>query len=150
MAASTSSSALAEERGAIQAEEAMSRLHWSNAFLSAALLASIACAKSFTIEQVLSAPFPSQLTAAPGGRKVAWILNERGLRNIWIASAPDWKGARLTPYASDNGVDIGQLQWMPDGASIVYVRGGDLEFPERSGPNPRSNPAGVGQAIWMI
>ena len=117
--------------------------------LAAALLASLASAKTFTIQQALSAPFPSQLTAAPGGRKVAWILNQRGVRNIWTASAPDWKGARLTPYASDDGVEIGQLQWTPDGGSIVYVRGGDLEFLDRSSPNPRSNPEGTGQAIWI-
>ena len=42
-------------------------------------------AKSFTLEQVMSAPFPSELTAAPGGGKVAWVLNERGARNVWIA-----------------------------------------------------------------
>jgi hypothetical protein len=35
-------------------------------------------AKSFTLEQVMSAPFPSELTAAPGGGKVAYRTLLRG------------------------------------------------------------------------
>src|SRR6266700_2795796 len=114
------------------------------------LLASFASAKTFTLEQVLSAPFPSELVAAPGGGKVAWLLNERGARNIWIAAAPDYKGVRLTTYNGDDGQDAGQLRWTPDGRSIVYVRGGDLEFPGRPDPNPTANPAGVEQAMWIV
>ena len=99
--------------------------------LATILLASAAAAGTFTLEQVLSAPFPSDLTAAPGGGKVAWLLNERGARNVWIAAAPDYKGIRVTSYSNDDGQDIGQLHWTPDGRAVVYVRGGDLEFPDR-------------------
>ena len=106
-------------------------------------------AKTFTLEQVLSAPFPSELIAAPGGGKVAWLLNERGARNIWIAAAPDFKGVRLTNYTEDDGQDVGQLQWTPDASAVVYVRGGDLEFLGRPDPNPMADPAGVEQAIWI-
>ncbi len=113
------------------------------------VLVSAAAAKTFTLEQVLSAPFPSELIAAPGGAKVAWLLNERGARNIWIAAAPDYKGVRLTAYTEDDGQDIGQLQWTPDARAVVYVRGGDLEFLGRPDPNPSADPAGVEQAIWM-
>lgn len=119
-------------------------------FLLAVLaVASTAAAASFTLEQVLSAPFPSELIAAPGGGKVAWLLNERGARNIWVASAPDFKGTRLTAYTGDDGTDIGQLQWTPDGRAVVYVRGGDLEFLGRPDPNPTGNPTGADQAIWI-
>ena len=85
----------------------------------AVLLASAAGAKTFTLEQVLSAPFPSVLIAAPGGGKVAWLLNERGARNIWIAAAPDYKGVRLTTYGGDDGQEIGQLHWTSDGRAVV-------------------------------
>jgi len=125
----------------------MLHLRWSSVLLA---LASSLGAKTFTIEQVLSAPFPEDLTAAPNGKKVAWVSNERGSRNVWIASAPDWKGASVTAYASDDGVEISQLEWTPDSASVLYVRGGDFEFPERPGPNARSDPAGVSQAIWIV
>jgi hypothetical protein len=113
------------------------------------VLASLAGAKSFTLEQVMSAPFPSELMAAPGGGKVAWILNERGARNIWIASAPDFKGTRLTTYKDDDGQDVGQIHWTPDARAVVYVRGGDLEFLGRPDPNPMADPAGVDQSIWI-
>ena len=68
--------------------------------LAGVFLASLALAKTFTLEQVLSAPFPSELIAAPGGGKVAWLLNERGARNVWMAAAPDYKGVRLTYYTA--------------------------------------------------
>ena len=113
------------------------------------LLASLALAKTFTLEQVLSAPFPSELIAAPGGGKVAWLLNEKGARNIWTATAPDFKGVRLTNYTRDDGQDVGQLCWTPDGIAVIYVRGGDLEFLGRPAPNPTADPAGVDQSIWI-
>src|ERR1019366_5492771 len=67
------------------------------------------------IERYLNAPFASELVAAPGGGKVAWILNERGARNLWVAAAPDYKGRRLTAYKDDDGQDLGDLAWSPDG-----------------------------------
>src|ERR1035438_7758083 len=117
--------------------------------LAAVFLASLALAKTFTLEQVLSAPFPSELIAASGGGKVAWLLNERGARNIWVAAAPDFKGVRLTNYTRDDGQDMGQLRWTPDANAVVYVRGGDLEFLGRPDPNPTADPAGVDQSIWI-
>jgi dipeptidyl aminopeptidase/acylaminoacyl peptidase len=117
--------------------------------LTSLLVASFASSKTFTLEQVLSAPFPSELVAAPGGGKVAWLLNERGARNVWIASAPDFKGVRLTNYTGDDGQDVGQLHWTPDARAVVYVRGGDLEFLGRPDPNPMADPAGVEQAVWI-
>jgi len=109
-----------------------------------------ATAASFTLDQVLSAPFPSDMVSAPGGGKVAWLLNERGARNIWIAAAPDFKGVRLTSYTVDDGQDIGQLQWTPDARAVVFVRGGDLEFLGRPDPNPSANTEGVEQAIHIV
>src|SRR5712691_6871260 len=83
--------------------------------------------KQFTLEQVMSAPFPSDLVAAPAGGKVAWVLNVKGARNIWI----------------------GELAWTPDAQSIVFTRGGDLEgFGEN--PNPRSRAEEPKQGIWIV
>src|SRR5665213_446562 len=107
-------------------------------------------AKTFTVEQVLSAPFPSEMVAAPGGGAVAWLLNERGARNVWYAAAPGFKGVALTSWTEDDGQDLGQLHFTADGKSVVFVRGGDLEFLGRSDPNPAADPAGVEQAIWIV
>jgi dipeptidyl aminopeptidase/acylaminoacyl peptidase len=117
--------------------------------LAGVFLTTLAVARTFTLEQVLSAPFPSELIAAPGGGKVAWLLNERGARNVWMAAAPDFKGVRLTNYTQDDGQDVGQLRFTPDGKAVIYVRGGDLEFLGRPDPNPVADPAGVDQSIWI-
>jgi len=105
-------------------------------------------ARAATIEQYLSAPFASEMTAAPSGGKVAWILNEQGARNIWVAAAPDYKGRRLTAYKDDDGQDLGQLAWTEDGRAILYVRGGDLDT-HRDIPNPQSRPETPEQAIYI-
>src|SRR5580698_5531793 len=97
------------------------------AFLVASL-SFAASARRFTLEQVMSAPFPSDLTAAPKGGAVAWVLDQHGARNIWVAEAPDYKGRRLTNYRSDDGQEIAQIVWTPDGHSIIFVRGGDFEM----------------------
>ena len=49
----------------------------------------------FTIDQVLSAPFPGNLTAAPTGDAVAWVFNDKGVRNLWVAEAPEYKARPL-------------------------------------------------------
>ncbi len=42
----------------------------------------------FTLSQVLSFPFPSDLVAAPRGSTIAWVSFERGLRSIYVAAWP--------------------------------------------------------------
>ena len=114
------------------------------------LVFSILTCSAATLEQYLSAPFASEIHAAPGGGKVVWILNERGARNLWVAAAPDYKGRRLTSYKDDDGQDIGMIQWTADGKSILYVRGGDLEHIGRDNPNPRTLAMTPEQAIYVI
>ncbi len=94
--------------------------------ISALLLAVAACAQqpSFTLEQVLGFAFPSDVTAAPGGGKVAWASNARGVRNIMVAEAPRYQARRLTNYVNDEGRELGEIQWAPDGGSVVYTRSG--------------------------
>ena len=116
--------------------------------LACSLLAA-APAKRFTLEQILSAPFPTDLTAAPTGGAVAWVLDQNGARNIWIAEAPDYKGHRLTDYHNDDGQEIAQIAWTPDGRSIVFVRGGDFET-GGDNPNPAALTEGVEQDIWIV
>jgi dipeptidyl aminopeptidase/acylaminoacyl peptidase len=105
-------------------------------------------AGAITLEQLLSAPFPSNLTASRTAGKIAWVLDEKGARNIWVAESPGYKGRRLTSFTTDDGQEIGDLAWTPDARSMVYVRGGDLEM-HRDNPNPASLAAGVEQAIWI-
>jgi len=87
----------------------------------------------------MSAPFPSDLVAAPVGGSVAWVQIAKGARNIWVASPPEYKGRQLTSYSEDDGEDLGELVWTADAKAIVYTRGGDLDNFGES-PNPRSAP----------
>jgi len=105
--------------------------------------------KSFTLEQVTGAAFPSDLIAAPRDGKVAWVLSARGARNVWIAESPAYKGHRVTSYTEDDGQEIAELCFTPDARFIVYVRGGDFENGGEN-PNPGHRPEGAEQAIWII
>jgi len=121
----------------------------SSPFL-AALLASAACAQaSFTLEQIMSAPFPSAPVVSPSGGRIAWVFNARGVRNIWVAEPPAYRGHSVTAYTEDDGQEISELRWTPDGRQIVYVRG---EGANSAGeyPNPTSDPKGAEQQVWVV
>jgi len=102
-----------------------------------------------SIEAYLNAPFASEILAAPGGGRVAWILDEHGARNLWVAAAPDYKGRRLTSYKDDDGQDLGDIAWSADGRFLLYARGGDLET-NGDVPNPRNLPQTPEQAVYAI
>jgi dipeptidyl aminopeptidase/acylaminoacyl peptidase len=106
-------------------------------------------AKSFTLEQVLSAPFATDLVAAKKANRVAWTLDDQGKRNIWVAEAPNFEARRLTSYLQDDGQELSQVSFSEDGNTIVYTRGGEKNSAGQS-PNPTSDPAGVTQAVWAI
>jgi N-acyl-D-aspartate/D-glutamate deacylase/dipeptidyl aminopeptidase/acylaminoacyl peptidase len=103
----------------------------------------------FTLQQVLSAPFASDLVAAPTGSRVAWIFNIEGKRNIWVAEGPDFKARQLTQYNEDDGQEITEPSFTRDGKWIVYVRGGE-ENSAGEVPNPTSDPAGAARAIYAV
>ena len=113
------------------------------------LVVAPAAAQQVTLEGLLSAPFPSVIVAAPTGGHVAWVQNARGSRNVWVASAPDFKARQLTAYTGDDGQDIATLTWSRDGKTVVYVRGGG---PNRQNeiPNPAWSPEAAEQAIWAV
>ncbi|MGB9408733.1 MAG: prolyl oligopeptidase family serine peptidase, partial [Terracidiphilus sp.] len=104
--------------------------------------------------QVMSAPFNSDLIAAPAKDRLAWLSNVEGRRNIWVAT-PSGNGSgyvshQITQYLSDDGQEITDLEWSPDAESIVYVRGGDPGAPEKMSPNPAHLPQGAEQDVWLV
>jgi len=132
---------------------------WSGAarVATAGLLAAAAWAASaparaaapFTVRDVMAAPFASELVASPDGRSIAWVINDRGVRNVWAASAPAFEGRALTSYAREDGLELSDLAFSADGRRLVFVRGGP---PSRAGevPNPTSEVAGAEQALYSI
>ncbi len=105
--------------------------------------------KPITLEQLMSAPFPSNLTAAKKINRIAWTLNQEGRRNIWVAEGPAFTAKQLTNYNSDDGQELSDLSFSTDSNTIAYVRG---EGKNTAGqvPNPTSNPAGTEQAVWTV
>ncbi len=97
----------------------------------------------------MSAPFASELTASPKGARTAWLLNEAGVRNIWVAEGPAWKGRRLTSFTKDDGQDISGLAWTADGENLLFVHGGDFENGGEN-PNPDMSPSKPDQSIWTV
>lgn len=109
-------------------------------------------AQTFTLPQVMSGPFSSHLQPAPRGSQVVWIADQQGRRNLWIADTakPATSARQLTAYTADDGQDLGDIVWTPDAHSVIYVRGGDFEFPAKGLPNPALLTAGVDQTIYLI
>lgn len=108
----------------------------------------------FTLRQVMSAPFNSELTAAPAKDAFAWVANVQGRRNIWVAmqsaSGSGYTSRQITDYTKDDGQAIEDLRWSPDAKWIVYVRGGSSDNPEDAAPNPAHFPGGAERDVWMV
>lgn len=103
----------------------------------------------FTLEQVLSTPFPSDLVAAPAGARIAWVYDWEGRRNVWVAAGPEFIARQLTHYTLDDGQELSDLQFTPDGSGILYVRGGSKNQ-EGELPNPTDDVAGVLQQVMVV
>jgi dipeptidyl aminopeptidase/acylaminoacyl peptidase len=105
-------------------------------------------AQSFTIEQVLGAPFPTQLTSAHQGSRIAWVFAQRGAQNVWIASGPQFVSQQVTHYTGDTGQPIASLRLTPDGASVVYARGTEVNGEQRSA-SPLGDAKQPKQQVWI-
>jgi dipeptidyl aminopeptidase/acylaminoacyl peptidase len=128
--------------------------------LGVALLSSIAWASgraqgtAFTTAQAIDYPYASNLVAAQTGSRIAWVLNESGVRNVWVAEGPGFVARRLTSYHADDGQELTNLVLSSDGMTVVYVRGGDHDgnWPVESGqqPDPSSSPIAQHVEIWAV
>jgi dipeptidyl aminopeptidase/acylaminoacyl peptidase len=105
-------------------------------------------AQSFTIEQILGAPFPTQLTGAPQGSRIAWVFSQQGAQNVWVADGPQFTPRQVTHYIGDTGQPIASLRLSPDGSSIIYARGTEVNSEQRSA-NPRNEATQPKQDVWI-
>lgn len=78
----------------------------------------------FTIDQVMQAPYPSDLTAAPHGKDVAWVFDTKGVRNVWVAGSA--KAHQVTQF-TDDGFNVDEIAWSADEQHLAFTRGGSLE-----------------------
>ncbi len=103
----------------------------------------------FSIEDILSPGYASELVAARAADRIAWIEYERGMRNVYTAASPGFEPVRLTEFTNDDGVDLSDLQISNDGSVVAFIRG---HTPNREGwiANPSSDPGGGERAVWAV
>jgi dipeptidyl aminopeptidase/acylaminoacyl peptidase len=105
--------------------------------------------QAYTLDEILSYLHPTDLISSPKGDLAAWVFNEKGRRNIWVAQGHEDKARQLTHYGEDDGQELTDLAFSSDGSIIVFVRGGEKNQAGEN-PNPTSNPEGAEQAIWAV
>jgi dipeptidyl aminopeptidase/acylaminoacyl peptidase len=115
---------------------------------------SAAQAAGFTIEQALSAPFCTDLRAAPAKGRLAWVANIGGRRNLWVAEpaagGKDFVSRQITHYSDDDGQELSAPEWTPDGESVVFVRGDSVQGEGHPVPNPAWFAKGAQQQVWIV
>jgi dipeptidyl aminopeptidase/acylaminoacyl peptidase len=106
---------------------------------------------SFTIEQVLSSFFPNELIGSTHSSRVAWVFDAKGVRNVWVADGPDFihTARQVTQYHDDDGQPIASLRITPDGKTVVYALGTELNDAQESA-NPASWTRGAKQQVFSI
>ena len=111
-------------------------------------------ASEFSMAQVLHYPFATERAAAEHGDVIAWVCNLDGVRNVWIARGPSFTPSKATQYLDDDGQEITQLTFSPDGSRLVFVLGGDHDanWPAEGNlsPDPSSSPEQPVTAIWAV
>lgn len=119
-------------------------------FFCIALLLSIGRIKAqIKIEDLLSVPFPTDLKSSNDGKQIAWVFNNQGVRNLYIADAATLSVKALTTHASDDGVEISEVVFTPNGNKILFVEGNPNNG-EGEAANPALLQTKTNRAIWVI
>src|SRR6266849_3865738 len=108
-----------------------------------------AAAVNFTLEQVMSSPFPSNLVAASRRGRVAWVFDAKGVRNLWVADAPNFAARQVTRYEGDEGLPIASLRITADGRTLVFVRGSETNENGRVA-DPTNGVWSRKQQVWAV
>jgi dipeptidyl aminopeptidase/acylaminoacyl peptidase len=127
-----------------------SHIVWGLILILASSAAGRAAAEgTFTLEQVLSPPYPWGLVSAKNADRVAWVFYEQGERNVWTAAAPDFQPVNLTGHAKDEVFELPEVFITDGGGTVVYVKNGR---PNSEGwvTNSDSGVDGRKQEIWAV
>ncbi len=109
-------------------------------------LAKVSIAQT-NLEQFLNHPTESNFVSSSDGKNIAWTINDAGKRNVMIKTGSDLP-RMLTDYQQDDGQEISQLAFSPNGTKLVFVRGGGANQKGQN-PNPASLSEGTEQAIYF-
>src|SRR5579859_2222962 len=130
--------------------------HVVAALLGAAIVgvSAPALAAAPTLEAVLGYPFQSGVVAAEHGGAIAWVQTVRGVRNVWLARAPDYAPRQVTANTQDDGQELTNLTFSPDGTRLAWVRGGDHDanWPAEGNlaPDPAASAEQPQVTIWAV
>jgi dipeptidyl aminopeptidase/acylaminoacyl peptidase len=105
------------------------------------------CFSQSALEQLLSHPIESGFASSKDGKNIAWVINDHGKRNIVVKTGTDLPRF-VTDFQQDDGQEISQLTFSPNGLKLLFVRGGGANNKGQS-PNPASLADGTEQAIYF-
>lgn len=109
--------------------------------------AGVSAQRRLAVDQFLAPAYPFELVAAKKAERIAWLAYEQGRRNVYTATAPDFRPVRITRHTKDDGIDLTSLAISEDGSTVIFVRG---HSPNRDGwiANPASSADGARRTIW--
>ena len=79
-----------------------------------------------TIDNLVNIKHPSEATWAPDGRRLAFVWDQAGIQNVWLAdtqAAGTVAPKNLTSFETGT---VENLFWSKDGRTLYFVRDGDL------------------------
>lgn len=110
--------------------------------------AQVPYSESFSLDDVLALPVTGAPVVSRFGEHIAWIVEERGRRNVWVA-APSVAARQLTQFDEDDGMLISSLSFNDDGTWLIFMRGGRVNN-RGEVYNPRNLPDPVQNALWRV
>ena len=66
---------------------------------------------------------------------------------MWIADAPNFEARQVTHYMGDDGMPIASLRLTPDGRTVVYARGSEVNNAGETA-DPTSGVEKRAQQVW--
>ena len=106
-------------------------------------------AQTYSLENILGAPYCSDLTKSKSDRYIAWVSNQKGVRSIMLARGPHFTPEALFSSGEDDGQIIRNLTFDPSDTYLYFVNGSGTN---RSGEvaNPGSYLNYPSTKLWRI
>jgi dipeptidyl aminopeptidase/acylaminoacyl peptidase len=105
-------------------------------------------ANAFTMDDILSAPFVSELAASQDGSALVWCEHERGARNLYLNLGG--KISKITSFDQDDGQELNSPQFLADNSGVVFERGGSEDNGADANPNPLSLTSAPERDIYVV
>ncbi|WP_034833858.1 prolyl oligopeptidase family serine peptidase [Endozoicomonas numazuensis] len=102
-----------------------------------------------SLDEYLGFTFAQNMVSARHKDRLVWIRTTKGIRNLFIASAPGYDPAQVSAWREDDGQMISGLQISDEGRYLLFIRGeGKNVLGEY--PNPLSLNTPPKQMLWFI